>query len=246
VIAPENGNDDDNDFGRIVMRFFIFLLGMAMSAVGLPDASAQPAQNVAPFYTVTYVEVGPAVSGQAVAVLKAYRDAGRKDTGNESFELLQGISRPNQFTVLGVWKDQKAFETHVAAAHTRQMNEKLTPLLAAPNDTRQHNGLAVAPGKSTRGTVYAVTHVDVIPPQRDNGVAAVKQLAEDSRKHGGNVRFDVWQQTNRPNHFTVVEAWDTRRSFDNHIIAPQTKAFRDKLVTMTGALYDERLFRTVQ
>jgi quinol monooxygenase YgiN len=226
------------------MRLFIFLLGLAMSAAGLSDASAQPAQNVAPFYTVTYVEVGPAVSGQAVAALKAYRDAGRKDAGNEAFELLQGINRPNQFTVLGVWKDNKAFETHVAAAHTKQMNEKLTPLLAAPNDTRQHNSLAVAPGKPG-GTVYAVTHVDVIPPQRDNGVAAVKQLAEDSRKHDGNARFDVWQQTNRPNHFTVVEAWNNRTSFDKHIVAPQTKAFRDKLVTMTGALYDERLYRSV-
>ena len=221
------------------MRLLVFVLGMAMSVVGLSAGSAQE------FYTVTYVEVGPAVTSQAVPVLKAYREAGSKDAGNTVFELLQGISRPNQFTVLGVWKDQKAYEAHAAAAHTKQMNEKLTPLLAAPNDTRQHNGLAVAPSKFSRGAVYAVTHVDVIPPQRDNGVAAVKQLAEDSRKHDGNVRFDVWQQTNRPNHFTVVEAWNNRSSFDAHIVAPQTRSFRDKLVTMTGALYDERLYRAV-
>jgi quinol monooxygenase YgiN len=223
------------------MHSWVLLLGVAMSAAAMPEAAAQNAA----FYTVTYIEVGPAATSQAIPALKAYRDIGSKDAGATSVVLLQGISRPNQFTVLGAWKDQKAFEAHAAAAHTKQMNEKLASLLAAPNDTRQHNGLAVAASKTGRGAVFAVTHVDVIPPQRDNGVAAVKQLAEDSRKHDGNLRFDVWQQTNRPNHFTVVEAWNNRKSFDTHIVAAQTKAFRDKLVSMTGALYDERLYRAL-
>ena len=99
--------------------------------------------------------------------------------------------------------------------------------------------------KSGKAGVCAVTHVDVIPPQRENGTAAVKQLAEDSRKHAGNIRFDVFVQTNRPNHFTVVECWKDRKAFDAHVAAKETKAFRDKLVSMTGALYDERLYKAV-
>jgi quinol monooxygenase YgiN len=161
-------------------------------------------------------------------------------------EVTQRLDRPNQFTVLAAWTDQKAFEAHAASAHAKALNEKLAALLAAPTDTRQHGALAVAKIEAARGaTVTAVTHVDVIPPQKDNGVAAVKQLAEDSRKHAGNLRFDVWQQTNRPNHFTVVETWTNRAAFDTHFMHAQTREFRGKLAAMTGALYDERLHRTL-
>ena len=121
--------------------------------------------------------------------------------------------------MLGVWKDQKAYEANVATAHAKTLTEKLAPMLAAPSDTRQHNALSVGEIKAAPGaTVTAVTHVDVIPPQKDNGVAAVKQLAEDSRKHAGNLRFDAWQQTNRPNHFTVVETWTNRAAYDAHFV----------------------------
>jgi quinol monooxygenase YgiN len=88
-----------------------------------------------------------------------------------------------------------------------------------------------------------VTHVDVVPQHKDDAVVALEQLAEESQRHGGNVRFDVWQQTNRPNHFTVVETWSSRRTFDAHSMAGETRDFRSKLAGMTGALYDERLYR---
>jgi len=224
-----------------MLRLFA-LAGLAMTLLG---PSAAFSQN-ATFYTVTYVEVGPVLAKVGAAALLTYRNASRKDRGNVSFELLQRIDRPNQFTVLGAWTDQKAFEAHVAAAHSKTLNDKLASILAAPNDTRQHNGLSVAPAKSAKDQIFAVTHVDVIPPQKDNGVAAVQQLAEDSRKHSGNLQFDVWQQTNRPNHFTVVESWSSRGAFDLHEMQKETREFRAKLGTMTGALYDERLYKAIR
>jgi quinol monooxygenase YgiN len=211
-----------------------------MSVLGAAGAQAQ-----ATFYTVTYVEAAPSATRQATALLKSYLAAGKKDDGNVSFELVKGIHRPAWFTVIGSWKDQKAFEAHVAAAHAKDMSEKIKAHVAAPNDTRQHTALSFAAAQAGKAGVCAVTHVDVIPPQRENGTAAVKQLAEDSRKHAGNIRFDVLVQTNRPNHFTVVECWKDRKAFDAHVAAKETRAFRDKLVSMTGALYDERLYKAV-
>jgi quinol monooxygenase YgiN len=224
------------------MRFsFALLLGLAAMTLGTASAFAQ-----ATFYTVTYVEVVPPSTVQANTLLKAYRDASRKEPGAVRIDVQERLDRPNQFTVVAAWKDQKAFEDHTATAHAKTLTEKLAPLLAAPSDTRQHNGLAVGEIKTMRGAnVTAVTHVDVIPPQKDNGIAAVKQLADDSRKQSGNLRFDVLQQTNRPNHFTVVETWTNRATYDAHYMQAQTKEFRGKLVTMTGALYDERLYRTL-
>jgi quinol monooxygenase YgiN len=94
--------------------------------------------------------------------------------------------------------------------------------------------------------VTVVTHVDVVPPEKDNALVVLGQLARDSQQHTGNLRFDVWQQTNRPNHFTVVEGWADRAALDEHAIAPQTRAFRTSLATMTGALYDERLYTALR
>ena len=224
------------------MRSFVrLLLGFAMSALGVTPAA--PADD-ATFYTATYVEVVPPSTAQGAALLRQYREASRKDAGNVRFEVLQRLDRPNQLTVLAAWTDQKAFEAHLAAAATREFRDKLRPLLSSPNDEPLHNGLSVgpAPAPGAAGAVYVVTHVDVIPPRKDDAVALLKQLGEDSRKDAGNVRFDVVQQTNRPNHFTVVEAWTNRQAFDAHGMAAHTRQFRDQLAPMSGSLYDERLY----
>ena len=97
--------------------------------------------------------------------------------------------------------------------------------------------------RPARTPAFAVTHVDVIPPEKDNGANALEQLADGSRRHSGNLQFDVWRQTNRPNHFTVVESWANRGAFDVHEMQKETREFRMKLGPMSGALYDERLYK---
>ena len=227
------------------MRSLIRLvLGLAMAALGVTPASA--ADN-ATFYTVTYVEVVPPAAAQAATAVQQYAEATRKDAGAVRVESVQRIDRPNQFVVLAAWTEAKAFEAHQAAASTKEFQAKVFPLLASPNDTRLHQALSVDAATATRpaGAVYAVTHVDVIPPRKDDAVVALKQLAEESRKDAGHARFDVVQQTNRPNHFTVVEAWTDRAAFDAHAAAAHTKRFRDQLGPMSGSLYDERLYQSI-
>ena len=59
-------------------------------------------------------------------------------------------------------------------------------------------------------------------------------------------RFEAWVQNNRGNHFTVTETWKSIAGVDTHIVAPVMREFRDKLGTMTGALYDERLYTSIE
>jgi quinol monooxygenase YgiN len=87
--------------------------------------------------------------------------------------------------------------------------------------------------------------VDVPPPKKDECIAALKTLVADSRKETGSVRFDVFQQGNRPNHFSVVEIWKNQGAYDAHITAAPTKKFREELTPMSGALYDERLYKAI-
>jgi quinol monooxygenase YgiN len=224
------------------MRWLIRLvLGVSMATLAVTPL-AQGAD--ATFYTATYVEVVPPSATEAAASLRQYRQASRADTSALRVDVLQRIDRPSQFVILAAWTDQKAFEAHTVATAAKELRAKLGRLLASPNDERGHNSLSVASASAARsaGVMYAVTHVDVIPPRKDDGLALLEHLAEASRRDAGNVGFDVLQQTNRPNHFTVVEAWADRTAFDAHVIAAHTRLFREQLAPMNGALYDERLY----
>ena len=227
------------------------ILGLAMVALGaIKDAPAQappPTVTEGPIYSVTYVEVLATSRADGIALLRRYREATRQEDGNLRCEVVSRIGQPHQLVVLEVWRDQKAFAAHGASPGTVSTRERIHAIRGAPIDERVH--LAVAPGPLQPGpagdAVYVVTHVDVIPPRKDDGLAAVKQLAEASRPSPGNVRFEVVQQTSRPNHFTVIEIWKDTRAVETHTMAEATRRFRDALGPMSGALYDERMFQAV-
>jgi quinol monooxygenase YgiN len=228
------------------MNRFLLAVGLlAMAAIGTNAASAQDST----VYGVTYFEVQPGAKGEATTLLKGLRDAARRDEGNARAEVLERTSRPGHFVMLTTWKDQKALDAHMAAAATKEARDKLNGLRNSPADDRIHNSLAVATseaGRRAAGGFYVVTHVDVPPPRKDDCVTMLKKLADDSRKDQGNVAFDVVQQTSRPNHFTVMEAWKDRKAYDAHVMTAHVRAFRDQLTPMSGALYDERLYRAVK
>ena len=227
------------------MKSLVLLSGLVMAAIGMvPAAQAQGDGTV---YLVTYIEVKPPAKKEAATLLKDLRDAARKDDGNQHAEVVEHVSRPGQFVIMSNWKDQKALDAHMAAARTKDLRAKLHELRNSPADDRIHNALTLAKAgdDSGRRPVYAVTHVDVPPPRKDDCIALLNKLAEASRKDDGNVRFDIVQQTNRPNHFTVVEVWKSKKAFDTHSMTAHVREFRDKLTPMSGALYDERIYRTL-
>src|SRR5258708_9387412 len=205
------------------------------------------AQGAAALYVVAYVEVRPPAKAEAATLLKSHRDTTRRDEGNLRSEVVQHATRPGQFVLLTAWKDQKAYEAHAAVASTREFRDKLQGLRNGPADDRFHNALSVGDldGPRPARGVYVVTHVDVIPPRKDDAVGLLKNLGYASRRDDGNVRYEIVQQTNRPNHFTVVEIWNSREALDAHGMAPHVREFRDKLSPMSRALSDERLYERV-
>ena len=222
----------------------ILLAIAAMPIVPMQTASAQ--DNAV--YAVSYIDVAPSARATATTLLQQFANASRKDAGNMRFDILQRMAPSNQFAIVAVWKDQNAYDAHLAAAHSKEFREKIKPLLISAIDDRVHTGMEIAgtpAGKNERGAVVVVTHVDVPPPKKDECIAALKTLVADSRKEGGAVRFEVFQQGNRPNHFSVVEVWKDQRAYDAHITAAATKKFRDQLTPMSGALYDERLYKAI-
>ena len=196
---------------------------------------------------VSYFEVRPPSTGEAVALLGQYREASRQDEGWVRLEVLQQTGRPDHFAILEMWRDQKAFEAHGMAAHTKRLREQLQPLRVSPYDERLHSGLAIGSMRAApaQGAMYVVTHADAIPSGKDEAIVLLKQLAEASRTDDGNVRIEVLQQTSRQNHFTVVEIWRDQQALEAHAMAAHARQFREKFQPLSGSLYDERLYKTL-
>jgi quinol monooxygenase YgiN len=227
-----------------VRLYFQVMLGVVIAAA-LHVQYALAQDNAA--YLVTYVEVLPTAVAPATGLLKKYRDASFHEDGNLRADVLQELERPNRFAVVEAWRDKAALDAHGQSASTMEFRNKLEAIADAPYDERINNALYVAQGKneSQIGAVYVVTHVDVIPSGKDDCIAALKAMSVDTAADSGNISYEVLQQANRGNHFTVLEAWTNRKALDGHAMAAHTREFRQKLTPIAGALYDERIYKAL-
>lgn len=209
-----------------------------------PQAGRPADMSAGVVHVVAYLEVMPPSMGEATALLRQYREMSRADAGYVRLEVLQQRGRPDHFAILEGWQDQQAFETHATATHTRQFHEALRPLRLSPYDERPHQGLSMgaAQGARVEGATYVVTHADAIPSGKDEASTLLKQLAEATRGQDGCVRFEVWQQLNRPNHFTLVEIWRDQPARKAHAMDLHTRQFREQFQPLSGSLYDERVY----
>lgn len=231
-----------------------------------------------PTFIVTYVEVADGAEDAAATLLKDQAKASKAEDGALRFEVIQRINRPNHFVVLETWDGPDSRAAHAGAEHTVAFRKALEPHLYSPYDERPHVGLVAAtPGDVPAGnsdTIYAITHADIIPPEQfapckrqvdENGPCGnemMVELATFGRTHDGNMRFDILTQSNRANHMSVVEMWDSAASQAAHQVTPEKKAFRDELSgipagsgvnadpqfvlnMLTGSLYDERLYKLI-
>jgi quinol monooxygenase YgiN len=224
----------------------ISFLIVVLAALGLAMVRPVCAEEtvIGPVYTVVYFEVAPTETAQAVDAARQYAAASAKEDGNLAFKMFQEIARPSRFAVVEVWRDQAAAAAHGKGAAATALTQKLQPSMIDGFGVRQHSGfsLAALKGQIPPGAIYVITHVDVFPAGKDQAADLVKAQAEAARKDEGNLRYDVLQWDGHANHFTLVEAWRDRNAFDASAAAPHTKAFRQKLTPLEGALYDQRLY----
>jgi quinol monooxygenase YgiN len=107
-------------------------------------------------------------------------------------------------------------------------------------------GRALAQDQAMRDRIYVVTHVDIIPPQKDAGTKLVQQYVTDTRKDQGLVRVEAGSEISRGNHISILEVWQNKKAFDEHVAASHTRQFRQQLDPMLGSPYDERLHQNLE
>ncbi len=88
---------------------------------------------------LSHVDVAP--NPQVAVILKDLAETSRKEAGNVRFDVVQHAMRANHFTVVEVWRDQKALDAHVAAAHTKHYRDTLQPMTGSPLDERVYKSI---------------------------------------------------------------------------------------------------------
>lgn len=268
------------------MRYTPVLLAGALSILAgltIPAAADTTLQDgtvlsATPTFIVTYIEAAAGSESTVSDLIKAQVAASKAEDGALRVEGLERIGQPNHFVILEAWATPEARSAHAATDHTMTFRNALEGYLYAPYDERPHVGLvagdpAALPGGSG-DTIYAITHADIIPPEQfapcdrqvdpagPCGNEMIVDLAGFGATHPGNMRFDVLTQSNRANHMTIVEMWDSAGSQAAHQVTPEKKAFRSQLSgipaeggvnpdpqfvlnMLTGSLYDERLYKVI-
>jgi quinol monooxygenase YgiN len=224
----------------------VFVLAM----LALPAAQAPPAPP-APLparFSVVYVDIMPSGRNAMAAAFRAYRAASSRETGYERVELFEQIGRPGHYIVVEAWREPADLDAHRNAPHVKTYRDAVDPIRVSGYDERPYAALSVAPpagGARGEAAVHVIAHVDIggqqagVPPM-------LTQLAEDSRKERGALRYDVLQNATRRNHFTVLETWASDNDRIAHEAAAHTRKYRDVIQPITGSPLDERVFKAVE
>jgi quinol monooxygenase YgiN len=93
---------------------------------------------------------------------------------------------------------------------------------------------------SSPAPFYVITFVDLIPPNKDQGLALLKQYVDTTRKEPGSQTALALTQISRPNHLFLYEVWQNEEAFNKHESDAATREFRTKIQPMLGAPFDQR------
>lgn len=74
-------------------------------------------------------------------LLESLVEPSRKEDGCLSYELLQNIDDPTDFTVIETWEDGAAYEGHLNSPHVQRALPQLQELLAGELDIQQYHSL---------------------------------------------------------------------------------------------------------
>ena len=232
-------------YGAMLLASALLAAPAARAQAPAAPPPAAPQVYEGPAHVIFYVEAKTGAVDKTVALLKTYRGALRRDSSVSGATLIQELGRPNRLALIASWRDQPAFEAHEKGPLMAGLRKDLEALAIAPPDRRLHHDFLVGGAKpAPKGAIYAVTHIDVNPPNRVATDGILKQLVADSRKDAGNLSYEVWwQNLANLNHYGSISVWRDRKAFEFYERAAHTEAARNAVQPLLGALWDERLYR---
>jgi quinol monooxygenase YgiN len=230
-----------SSYSSLSLRFVLALLW----PIGIMASAEVRAESV---WALTFIEVRVDARGHAGNVLRQQASALREHTSwPAQVMLLQEVSRPERFVLV---EREKPDVSTGAGREIQSVTDPLTDELTAPPDLRMNREFGeVAPATGAkadvRANIYVIAHLDIATPDRARVEAALRQLSVAARQSEGNLRFGIWQQIDRTNHFNLISGWISESQFRAFAASRAARDFRQTVGPLLGSPYDERLLRRV-
>ena len=114
------------------------------------------------------------------------------------------------------------------ARHTISLGFVFLPFLLAATCLRSQEPAAPPPAIPAQAS-YVVAHVDVVPTAADAALPPLNAYAATCCQAPGAWRFEVLREAGRPNHFTLVEVWESGAARQTNETTAATRRFREQL-----------------
>jgi len=228
---------------RVVLAAMLALGAGASAVMGAPAPEVPPG----PSYVTTYLEFAPSSVNAAIAAMKTYRDASRREPGATTVDIYQEAGHQNRFVLREIWQDRPAYDRHAMAASSSQFITAVRPIHFGPIYISVHIAYWMSPVKQGGANdAFVITHVDV----GGNNVPRLKEMLDKvgpaSVNDAGLVRYEILDEVPaHPNHFRFFEQWASEANWAAHHSSPHARAFRDSVTPILGTPYDQRLYRLV-
>jgi quinol monooxygenase YgiN len=82
--------------------------------------------------------------------------------------------------------------------------------------------------------ILVIGRVRCEPERRDDLVALLERMQENSRKEDGCIRYGFFAAVEDPNGFVAVEEWADRAALDRHFAEPHLREFAKGLLEVVS------------
>ena len=192
---------------------------------------------------VVYMEVKPSAVGKAEDFVKSQLNALRERQPDNEYVLLQELGRPNQFVVLA-GTGNKGHDANTRGLSTAKINMQSFQIL--PNFLLDSTPLAGSKKLYIPlNSFVMVAHLDADPSQRDKTLPQLQELLKVLPGLSGNNGAQVLTWNLRSNHWTLIEAWNSRNSFNQSIENSNVRQIRAAIASHAAAPSDLRLYTRI-
>ena len=164
------------------------------------------------------------------------------EPGCHRFDIIQDETDPTLFAFNEVYSDEAAFKHHTTTPHFKQWDSVARPMFDGAvevsfcrpvfplGDARwdAHRPGAVDDSAFTRGLHVIHAPLPVQPDKVDAFIAAVTLDGVGStHEEPGCLRFDVYQNINKPSELYLYEVYVNKTAFEYHTRTPHIAKWRD-------------------
>ena len=220
-------------------------------ALSVPGTAAPLAASADPARVLTFIEVRSDAAASTEVLLHRYAQELRSDASATTAHVLQQIDRPEHFVLI-----ESSEQSELLAEreyHAQSILQSVGAFLTAPLDRRANHSFVppCGPGagrgsppraSDAREAIYVVAHLDIASGASEAPRTALERLSAAACHAAGNELFEVWQQSNRGNHFNLIERWSTRQALSAFAASPAAREFRELVGPRLGSPYDERMY----